>query len=425
MGAAGVTGYARPVARALPRTWAGWARALQGGTGLALAGALALALRHPVRAESNVGATSIWLLWWPLVPFLALAAGRLWCAVCPFAGLSDAAGWLADRLHIRRRAPGRGLRAAAGVWLPLSMVLLGVAFLALGLEMSGPMTVLVVGVFAAGSVGLALAVHGRAWCRYACPLGASLGLYAAFARWRLAPAALAPGAGAAPVRCPAFLNPRRDVDPQHCQLCARCLDAGSATITGGAAPHRPLDGATAALAVALTGVLLADTVRMTPVFLSYVDVGLAVLGPAGYRVAVALLPVLGAGVAALAVLPAAWRGASWRDAAQRLVPVALAAQLGLSLQHLAGSGWPTLQGLLIELLPLPWDGHIPPSDAYTVMPALKALQLGLLAVALGVVAAKRAGRHSVHTPPVAVRAGAIGAVAGFGALFALPMSLAC
>ncbi|HET7769289.1 MAG TPA: 4Fe-4S binding protein, partial [Chloroflexota bacterium] len=162
-------------------------RLLQIMCGLGLAYALLMALRQPVRAEANVGATTIWLLWWPLAPFLALAVGRLWCAACPFAGLSDLADAAATRLGLRRRAPGQRAQSLSAVWLPVSLVLLGIAFLALGLEMSGAMTLLVVGLFAAGCVGLALLLKGRAWCRFACPLGATLGLYAGLGAWTLRP----------------------------------------------------------------------------------------------------------------------------------------------------------------------------------------------------------------------------------------------
>jgi hypothetical protein len=149
---------------------------------------------------------------------------------------------------------------------------------------------------------------------------------------------------------------------------------------------------------------------------------LDVLGPDRYRTAVALLPPLGVAAvgAATAVFgPAVARdGQGWQRIAAGLVPVSLATQLTLSLQHLAGSGWPTLQGLLIELLPLPWDGHLPPSDAYTVIPALKVAQFAVFAVA-GAIAWRQTRERRKE------RAAGVAATAGFAGLFALPMSLAC
>ncbi|HET7769710.1 MAG TPA: hypothetical protein VFN74_13115, partial [Chloroflexota bacterium] len=200
------------------------------------------------------------------------------------------------------------------------------------------------------------------------------------------------------------------------EVCFRCVDAGAAAFARQRPRIAPLDAPAAALAVALTGVLAADTVRMTPVFLSYMDVALGLAGPDAYRAAVAVLPVLATLLTGAAVVLVGRLGGGARHAAAALVPVALAVQLGLSVQHLAGSGWPTLQGLLIEALPLPWDGHLPPTDAYTVVPWLKVVQLALIGAA-----AALALRRSAF--PRRLAAG--GAAASFGGLFALPMSLAC
>jgi NAD-dependent dihydropyrimidine dehydrogenase PreA subunit len=37
----------------------------------------------------NFGMAGIWTLWWPLLPLSFLLAGRFWCAICPFAWLTD------------------------------------------------------------------------------------------------------------------------------------------------------------------------------------------------------------------------------------------------------------------------------------------------------------------------------------------------
>src|SRR4030042_1150380 len=44
------------------------------------------------KGEGNLATEVVWRLWWPLLPFVLLIGGRIWCGVCPFGGVSDAAG---------------------------------------------------------------------------------------------------------------------------------------------------------------------------------------------------------------------------------------------------------------------------------------------------------------------------------------------
>ena len=46
-------------------------------------------LTGPSTAHDNAGTALMWVLWWPVVPITFLLLGRFWCAVCPFATLSD------------------------------------------------------------------------------------------------------------------------------------------------------------------------------------------------------------------------------------------------------------------------------------------------------------------------------------------------
>ncbi len=43
----------------------------------------------PASAHDNFGTAMTWVLWWPIIPLVFLLMGRFWCAVCPFATLSD------------------------------------------------------------------------------------------------------------------------------------------------------------------------------------------------------------------------------------------------------------------------------------------------------------------------------------------------
>lgn len=43
----------------------------------------------PVAVHDNFGSALTWVLWWPLIPLTFFLAGRFWCAICPFALVSD------------------------------------------------------------------------------------------------------------------------------------------------------------------------------------------------------------------------------------------------------------------------------------------------------------------------------------------------
>jgi 4Fe-4S binding domain len=43
----------------------------------------------PATAHENAGTALMWVLWWPALPLVYVLFGRFWCAVCPFAALSD------------------------------------------------------------------------------------------------------------------------------------------------------------------------------------------------------------------------------------------------------------------------------------------------------------------------------------------------
>ena len=46
-------------------------------------------LAGPSKAHENAGTALMWVLWWPALPLVYVLFGRFWCAVCPFAAISD------------------------------------------------------------------------------------------------------------------------------------------------------------------------------------------------------------------------------------------------------------------------------------------------------------------------------------------------
>lgn len=342
------------------------------------------------RAETNPATAIVWLLWWPILPFTGLMLGRLWCALCPAGALGD---W-AQTLLVRARPMAPTWIQQFGTWFAVvGIVAIGLAFLALGLETDGGLTMLFIAFISVGAVSLALVFKERVWCRWFCPLGMMLGLYSRVGWLEIEPGiAGAKAAGTAARNCPQFTSPISSQRRHHCIFCGLCLKKGDMVqvrfnpwpIQAGRAPTLTL---VQALAVNLLwGLLLVDSLRMTPFFPGYMAWALAYVD--NYRFALTLggLAIMGLVLAAqVGYSRLAWPKGNaeqlFRQLSLTLIPLALALHLALSTQHLVSAGPGVLQGIGTELGFLA-SGHMPPADAYGVSLSLKAFQLFLLVLGI-------------------------------------------
>lgn len=132
----------------------------------------------------NLATITVWTVWWAALPFLALAFGKLWCAVCPWQALADWAQRLrlwgaADRPVTFGLAVPPWLR---GLW-PAIVLFLFLTWLELGFGVTlSPRATAWLGLamlFLSLYTGLIFA--RGAFCRYGCLVGAITGIYASFA----------------------------------------------------------------------------------------------------------------------------------------------------------------------------------------------------------------------------------------------------
>jgi ferredoxin len=140
--------------------------------------------------ERNFATTFVWNVWWPLVVVSVFFIGTAWCAVCPWDAL---ASWVV-RLRLWRRAnphPGLNRKVPSylrGVWVAL-ILFMGFTWLELGVGITfipyatAALAVLMLGL----AITFLLFFEKKAFCRYACPVGRTLGFYS-----RLAPIAVRP-----------------------------------------------------------------------------------------------------------------------------------------------------------------------------------------------------------------------------------------
>lgn len=202
--------------------------ALQLLTALVFTVVLYQLLAGPIKAHDNFGTAMTWVLWWPLIPLFFLALGRFWCAICPFATLSD----LIQKV-VGNNRPVPAFLKKYGIWIiDASFILITWADHVFGIvespRGSGYLLMgIVLGVVTAGAL-----FERRSWCRYLCFLGGLSGNYsrAGAIELRATPSrcsscnvqACYRGNERAP-GCPMFEFPRAMDTNARCNLCGYCV----------------------------------------------------------------------------------------------------------------------------------------------------------------------------------------------------------
>jgi len=187
-------------------------------------------------AERNFATVLVWNLWWPLVIVSVFFVGTAWCAVCPWNALAN---WIV-RLRLWRREdphPGFNLKVPPymrNTWLALVMFM-GLTWLQLGVNVTSiPFaTALMASEMLFLSLLFLLVFERKAFCRYACPVGRTLGCYS-----RVAPVAVRPVEqatcdscktlecynGSAQIDpCPTNLTIGRFSQNTYCLSCGNCV----------------------------------------------------------------------------------------------------------------------------------------------------------------------------------------------------------
>lgn len=182
----------------------------------------------PGSAHENFGTAGTWVIWWPLIPIIFLLLGRFWCAVCPFATISD---WVQKFVGNNRPVP-KFLRKY-GIWIiDIFFILITWADHTFGIvenpRGSGVLLLLITtGVIASGAF-----FERRTWCRYLCFLGGLSGNYARSGslELRATPKKCAKCTAQSCFKgnenvagCPMFEFPRAMDSMARCNLCANCI----------------------------------------------------------------------------------------------------------------------------------------------------------------------------------------------------------
>jgi polyferredoxin len=140
--------------------------------------------------ERNLATTLTWNLWWSGIVLAVFFSGSAWCAVCPW---DTIASWLVKHRLWRRSKSGSRLqlkvpRVLRSVW-PATVLFVGFSWLELGVGVTtSPVETARLALLMVVLATLALALfEGKAFCRYMCPVGRTIGAYS-----QLSPLALRP-----------------------------------------------------------------------------------------------------------------------------------------------------------------------------------------------------------------------------------------
>jgi DNA-binding NtrC family response regulator len=131
---------------------------------------------HPLNAfATNPGMLVTWLVWFPLLPVSAFAVGRLWCGVCPIAGIGDLAG------RIKRfNLPAPAILKRLDFWLlAATFILVDYVEELFGVADRPWATAMFLVVIVYLAVAMTVLFERKTFCRYLCPLAGVLGAYSA------------------------------------------------------------------------------------------------------------------------------------------------------------------------------------------------------------------------------------------------------
>ena len=350
----------------------------------------------PGTAHDNFGTAGTWVIWWPLIPLIFLIFGRFWCAVCPFATLSDFVQKIVGLNH-----PVPKFLKKYGIWLiDIFFILITWSDHVFGIvespRGSGVLLLLIItGVVISGAF-----FERRTWCRYLCFLGGLSGNYARSGSLELkaTPEICAKctsqacfKGGAKALGCPMFEFPRTMDTMANCNLCGHCIKncPNDSLQLSARIPSRELwfikkpKLAESFLAIVIMGIVFVQNITMLEVWQEILSGLENLVGTKSYFVTFTITFIIAMALPVLALLLASWGGklankeSSLQNLARfgyALIPLDLAAHMAHNLFHLLAEG-KSIFYTAMELFGRPSSGA---SAALVSTPTIQILQFILV-----------------------------------------------
>jgi len=188
--------------------------------------------------ERNIATVLTWNIWWTGLIISVFFLGSAWCAVCPWDALAT---WLVRRRLWRRARPNNSLnltvpRPLRNVW-PAIIMLIALTWLELGVGITiNPYATALLALFILVLATVSLAVYeNKAFCRYFCPVGRTIGFYSQLAPVELRPIETAVCASCSSLDCyygnetvepcPTRLVMGRLQQNTYCVSCGNCVQS--------------------------------------------------------------------------------------------------------------------------------------------------------------------------------------------------------
>jgi ferredoxin len=219
--------------------------------------------------QRNLATVYTWTLWWTLVIFTFIIAGRFWCMMCPFAFLGDLAQkFVALNKQLPRWLQNMGLQTG-------EFILLTWAFTILAFGSNPFITAVLITLVLLAAIVFSVIYERRSFCRHVCPIGAVIGIYSMVSPIELRPCK----EGRCDVHknktcgdaCPMLESPHEMDNNVYCNFCMKCQPACTSQNLGlrlrsfGKDIYASLrkTSAEAVAALFLLGVVIVETLAMT------------------------------------------------------------------------------------------------------------------------------------------------------------------
>jgi len=171
----------------------------------------------------NIATVFTWTLWWSLIIFTLILAGRFWCMMCPFAAIAD---FVQRFISLNKKLP----RSLQNMHLQTAgFLVLTWAFTILAFGSRPFLTAAVILVILAAAVISGMIFQRRSFCRHLCPIGAVIGIYSMVSPIELRSC----NKGRCDVHkrktcseaCPMMESPEHMDNNIYCNFCMKCQPA--------------------------------------------------------------------------------------------------------------------------------------------------------------------------------------------------------